>query len=453
MGEDGADGAKTWALKLTDRKGLCVMLHGMVQDGGPVRGSFSVAGSLCDVSRQSAARVFKEIRSAVSNHDNENDTNCINNPAMAPDALFANNAANRRKGKHKHDRRALKDATKALPLAERRKCRHLAAKVNVPLTPLFRMLKQEKIFFRNTNNLKPKLAATQQHQRMLDCLERIDPLTINSRRQTLKFVEQLDEVHIDEKRFFVCSGGESCILVADEEEPPTRSVKRKSHIAKATFVSAVAKPRQLRDGSWWDGKVGAWPVGHLKRAQRASVSRPVGAAEWEAENVDQAKHKRLLLNDIIPAVMDSWPTPIARVNVQQDGAKSHLKPTDEDFNNELEALGLEGKIGLCTQPAQSPDLNINDLGFFNSLQPRRHCATPKNELELIAMVQAALEDCPIVTLKKLWATHQSVVNEITKCAGHNQFKIPHMNKDKLEKEGRLSRRLDVDPVARCCLED
>jgi len=151
--------------------------------------------------------------------------------------------------------------------------------------------------------------------------------------------------------------------------------------------------------------------------------------------------------------MDSWPTPIARVNVQQDGAKAHLKPTDEDFNNELEALGLEGEIGLCTQPAQSPDLNINDLGFFNSLQSRHHCTTPKNELELIAMVQAAFEDCPIVTLKKLWVTHQSVMNEIIKCAGHNQFKIPHMNKDKLEKEGRLPRRLDVDRVARHHLED
>jgi len=453
MEQDGADGAKTRVIKLIDRKGLYIMLHGMVQDDGPIRGSFSVTGSLYNVSRQSAAQIFKEICSTISNHDNENDTNYINNPAKAPDTLFANKVANRRKGKHKHDRRALKDATKALPLAERRKCRHLSAKVNIPLTSLFRMLKQEKIFFRNTNNLKPKLTATQQHLRMLHCLERIDPLTINNRRQTLKFVEQLDEVHIDEKWFFVCNDGESYILVTDEEEPPTRSVKHKSHVAKVMFISAIAKPRQLHNGSWWDGKVGIWPIGRLKYAQRTSVNRPVGTAEWEAENVDQAKYKCLLLNDIIPAIMDSWPTPITRVNIQQDGAKAHLKPTDEDFNNELEALGLEGKIGSHTQPAQSPDLNINDLGFFNSLQSRYHCTTPKNELELIAMVQAAFEDCPIVTLKKLWVTHQSVMNEIIKCAGHNQFKIPHMNKDKLEKEGRLPRQLDVDPVARYCLED
>ena len=170
------DGANKRVLKLIDRKGLYVMVHGMVQDDGPVRGSFSVTGSLCNVSRQSAARIFKQIHSTIQNHDNEHGTNYIDNPAMAPDALFDNKVANRRKGKYKHDRRVIRDATKAIPLAQRRKYRHLAAKVNVPLTALFRMLKQEKIFFRNTNNLKPRLTATQQHLRMPHCLERIDPV-------------------------------------------------------------------------------------------------------------------------------------------------------------------------------------------------------------------------------------------------------------------------------------
>jgi len=151
--------------------------------------------------------------------------------------------------------------------------------------------------------------------------------------------------------------------------------------------------------------------------------------------------------------MDKWPTTIARTNVQQDGAKAHPKPTDEDFNNELEALGLEGKIGLCTQPAQSPDLNIINLGFFDSLQSRHHCATPKNELELIATAEAAFEEHSMLTLKKLWIALQSAMNEMIKCAGHDQFKIPHMNKDKLEREGRLPMRLLADESAKHCLED
>jgi len=172
------------------------------------------------------------------------------------------------------------------------------------------------------------------------------------------------------------------------------------------FISAIAKPRRLANGTWWDGKIGIWPIGRLKHAQRASVNRPVGTAEWEAKSVDQAKCKCLLLNDVIPAVMDKWPTAIARVNTQQDGTKAHLKPTDHDLNTELEALGSEGEIGLCTQPAQSPDLNINDLGFFNSLQSRCHCTTPKNEMELIAMVEAAFEEhCTRLALKFMFTWH------------------------------------------------
>ena len=68
---------------------------------------------------------------------------------------------------------------------------------------------------------------------------------------------------------------------------------------------------------------------------------------------------------------------------------------------------------------------------------------------------AAVAQCkhPTATLKKLWIALQSAMNETIKCAGHNQFKIPHMNKDKLEREGRLPMRLLVDESAKCCLED
>jgi len=151
--------------------------------------------------------------------------------------------------------------------------------------------------------------------------------------------------------------------------------------------------------------------------------------------------------------MDEWQTAIARASVQQAGAKAHPKPTDHDFDTELEALRSEGEIGLCTQPAQLPVLNVNDLGFFNSLQSRHHCMTPKNKLELIAMAEAAFEEHPIVTLKKLWIALQSAMNETIKCAGHDQFKIPHMNKDKLEREGRPPTRLLVEESAKCHPED
>ena len=87
-------GAKKRVPKPIDRKGLCVVVRGMADEGMPSRGSFPVAASLCDVSRQTARRIFEEIQSTVKNCDNEHGTDCSNNPAMALDELFNNEAAN-----------------------------------------------------------------------------------------------------------------------------------------------------------------------------------------------------------------------------------------------------------------------------------------------------------------------------------------------------------------------
>jgi len=159
--------------------------------------------------------------------------------------------------KCKHGRAAVKAATKALPIAERRRHRHLVAKISTPTTTLFRVPEQEQIFFSNASSLKPKPNAAQKHLRTLHCLERIDPLTIPSRTEhVLKHVDQHDEVHVDEKRFVACNDGESHILVANEEEAPKRAVNHKSHVTKLRFVSAIAKPRRLSNGTWRDGKIG-----------------------------------------------------------------------------------------------------------------------------------------------------------------------------------------------------
>jgi len=192
------DVAKRRILKLIDRKWLCVMAHGMAEDGKPARGTLPVVASLHDVSSQCAHKIFKEIRAKLKEHDNDNDTEHINNPTAAPDEPFNNKTSKRRAGKSKHCRAAVKAALKAIPLADRRRCRHLAAKINTPTTTVWRMVKQEKPLFRHTSNLKPKPTNSHQHLRMLHCPERIDTRTINSRTHPMKFVDQFNEAHVDE---------------------------------------------------------------------------------------------------------------------------------------------------------------------------------------------------------------------------------------------------------------
>ena len=117
----------------------------------------------------------------------------------------------------------------------------------------------------------------------------------------------------------------------------------------------------------------------------------------------------------------------------------------------LTDMGVADKIFLVTQPANSPDLNVNDLGFFN--QATHHCSCPRNQIELIDMVTETFNEHPTEKINRIWLTCQSVLNKVIKHAGCNLFKLPHMGKEKPEKEGRLPAVLDAHPAARHCLEN
>jgi hypothetical protein len=54
---------------------------------------------------------------------------------------------------------------------------------------------------------------------------------------------QSNEVHINEKWFYVVQGGGRYILTAEEVEPPSVSVACKRHIFKAISLSALARPQ------------------------------------------------------------------------------------------------------------------------------------------------------------------------------------------------------------------
>jgi len=280
---------------------------------------------------------------------------------------------------------------------------------------------------------------------------------MNARQQqqdSMKFVNMYNETHVDEKWFFLCRDGESCVLVSDEENPPERHVKHKSHVTKVMFLCAMARPRRLHN-RWWDGKIGIWPVGCYRSAVRDSVNRPAGTQLFEPESIDMDKHRCMMINNVLPAILTEFPTcemnRCEHIVIQQDGAPTHIHPRDQEWMETLTDFGFEDKIKLTTQPANSPDLNVNDLGFFNALQASCCCCCPRNAIELITMVTETFKEHPINKINRIWLTCQSMLNEVIKNAGCNQCKIPHMGKDKLEREGRLPTVVSVDPVATCYL--
>ena len=284
--------------------------------------------------------------------------------------------------------------------------------------------------------------------------------TANTRRagDDVLFDGQYNKVHIDEKWFNLSKDGKKYILVLGEAAPK-QHVQHKKFISKVMFLCAVAHPRwDTTKKAWWDGKLGMWPIGYYDVAQRSSVNRPRGTKVWKNATMDHERFRMMIIDDLIPAIQALWPAgewgdPNFTITVQQDGAGAHPSSWKDHVIQstlrELEANGnfTPGKIQFEKQPPNSPDTNICDLGLFNAVQSSYYLTAPKNEMEIITMVQQTYADYPYTKINRLFVTLMSVYNSIIEHYGGNFFKVAHLNKDKMEREGTLPKQLPLSDEA------
>jgi hypothetical protein len=107
------------------------------------------------------------------------------------------------------------------------------------------------------------------------------------------------------------------------------------------------------------------------------IHRP-GDIKWSNVNMDRDLHQNMLVELVLPDIKKKMPVN-TNIILQQDGAKSHLQEDDEVFKAKVTVLfGYPNAVMLYPQLAQSPDLNVHDLGFFISLQSRYYRTFPKD---------------------------------------------------------------------------
>ena len=97
---------------------------------------------------------------------------------------------------------------------------------------------------------------------------------------------------------------------------------------------------------------------------------------------------------------------------------------------------------LYTQAANSPDVNLLDLGFFRAIQSFNDAA-PKNEEQLIESVIMSYEQYPWDKINRTWLTLQCCFNQIITHHGNNNYHIDHIAKEKLEQNENLPDVIDV----------
>ena len=132
------------------------------------------------------------------------------------------------------------------------------------------------------------------------------------------------------------------------------------------FLCAVVRPHfKPCSKSWWDSKLGIWPIGDWEPAKQKSKNRPKGTLVWKNKIVTKEVCHDLLITKLIPSILEKWSRRdrLSRKKIiQQDRAKNYISCNDKLFNDALVDNGIN--TTLYTQAASSPDVNLLDLGFL-----------------------------------------------------------------------------------------
>jgi hypothetical protein len=147
---------------------------------------------------------------------------------------------------------------------------------------------------------------------------------------------------------------------------------------------------------------------------------------------------------VIPAIVSCWPQEDIRqtIWIQQDNARTHIAADDPAFALAVAQTGLD--IRIKNQPPNSPDMNVLDLGFFASVQSKTFLKNSKSMEEIIENVQKEYNEYDEDLVNRVFLTLQSYFIEVMKVDGGNGYKIPHMNKDRLQRLGMLPTRLTCE---------
>ncbi|XP_051145930.1 uncharacterized protein LOC127261677 [Andrographis paniculata] len=182
----------------------------------------------------------------------------------------------------------------------------------------------------HTNAIKPSLNEKNKIERLKFSL---NSLQIDSASKVIKFQSMSQVVHVDKKWFNLTRETKIYYLLPDEPEP-YKVCHSKRFITKVMFLCAVVRPMYASNGECiFDGKIDIFPFTEKVPAQRNSKNRTIGTIVTKPlESITKKVTKKLLINKVIPAIKEKWPTNRDKnITIQQDNAKQHINNSDLDF--------------------------------------------------------------------------------------------------------------------------
>ncbi len=162
---------------------------------------------------------------------------------------------------------------------------------------------------------------------------------------------------------------------------------------------------------------------------RTSKNRPKGASVVNNVEVTAERFLNMLRENVVPTIRRKmfW---AKNVTVQMDGPAAHVGKGNLAAFDKL-GKDSKTKITFLVQPAQSPDLNVLDLGIFNHLQiavdKAKRSAVQWRIEDLAKQVRTTFSGMPASVLTSIFEKKSNVRDEVKKYRGDNTFTIPHQN--------------------------
>ncbi|KAI9071639.1 hypothetical protein K1719_046393 [Acacia pycnantha] len=295
---------------------------------------------------------------------------------------------------------------------------------------------------RHTNTLKPFLTNENMVARLRFCLSMLEDHSIPN-SPTFRSMHNI--IHIDEKWFYMTKKKENYYLGASEEDPH-RTCKNKNFITKVMFLVALARPRFDNEGNeTFSGKIGVFPLVTYEHTKRRSINREADTLVTKPiSSINKEVCRNFLCNLVLPAIKAKWPrdTIGESIIIQQDNATCHVNDNDEELRRAACESGFD--IHVLSQPPNSPDLNVLDLGYFNAIQALQHKEAPKTIDDLISAVKKSYDNLSSFETNKIFLTIQATMVEVMKVGGSNKYKLPYWYKNVPQREGGLPSQLQCD---------
>ncbi|XP_042051481.1 uncharacterized protein LOC121796763 [Salvia splendens] len=331
------------------------------------------------------------------------------------------------------------DLLKSLHFSKRCNLLSVAVGLGCSKTTVWRWVK-DGLIIPHTSAIKPNLTAA---NKLLRLRFTVESLEFDRILNKIRFMNMHNTIHIDEKWFYMTKGTQRFYLAPGEQEPH-RTCKNKKFISKIMFMCAVCRPLFGVHGEvLFDRKIGIFPFTKQVAAKRSSKNRQTGTMETKPiESITTDVVRECLINKILPAIIAKWPDGATKVlKIQQDNARPHIKDNDPAFREAAQQSGFS--ISIVQQPHNSPDTNVNDLGWFRAIQSLQTQTACNNVDDLMNAVEKSFHELQPETLDNVFLSLQGCYMEIMKVHGQNRYKLPHIGKAHLRRTNQLPLNLEV----------